>query len=123
MVGGVLNIALSLADIVIRRLRGRKVRQPSRDQVDDIAEPLASLAIRHLDMTKFGPDLADIVAAGGAASGYMREGPMTEPLEEQPPVVQVGMEHGVEEVPTTQLMPTPDYEAAYGSTPVVTYLS
>jgi hypothetical protein len=76
LIAGALGVAAMFAGWVISRRAGLQLREPTERQRDDIAAPLASVAVRHLDMTRLSPDLADMLEAGKAAGGYITDGPL-----------------------------------------------
>ena len=75
LLGGLLIVATRTLDYLAGR-RGRGFRQPTPDQRDGVALPLARIAVRHLPLGALGPDFADATAAVYAADDYLRDGPM-----------------------------------------------
>jgi len=84
------GLVLVVVGIVAGRLwvRGRQLREPTPAELADITEPLGRIAVRHLPMDAFSPDLADATQAVAATHRYVRRGPLvtrraddTEPLE------------------------------------------
>jgi hypothetical protein len=56
--------------------RNRAFRQPTPRERDDIARPLARIAVRHLPLDLIGDDLADITEATVATHDYVSAGPL-----------------------------------------------
>jgi hypothetical protein len=56
---------------------GRQLRRPSRRQLDDFGRPVGRILVRHFDMTRLGPDVADGIQAGIVAGDYLADGPLT----------------------------------------------
>ena len=79
VIGGLL-ILLTGTLALLANQRGRTFRQPTARQRDDIAEPLARIAVRHLPLDALGPDLADATAAAVALHSYVMDGPLTPPI-------------------------------------------
>lgn len=77
VVAGLIALACGLAFTAFSR-RGLIFRQPTREQVDDIAEPLGRIIARHLPTEIIGPDLLDGTAAAAAVHGYFIDGPLVE---------------------------------------------
>jgi len=75
VVAGLIALACGVAFTVFSR-RGLIFRQPTRGQVDDIADPLGAIIARHLPLDVVGPDLLDATAAAAAAHGYVIDGPL-----------------------------------------------
>ena len=59
-----------------RVTRGLELRTPTPRQRDDVAEPLARIACRHLPMDAVGPDLLDATTAAAALHTYALDGPL-----------------------------------------------
>lgn len=76
--GGVLLLA-AFAGRGVRK-RGAQLRQPTKRQADDIAEPLTRIACRHLPLAALGPDIPDFAAASAAIDGYLNDGPLIVPI-------------------------------------------
>lgn len=93
VIGAAIGVTMMLAGIVAARAFGRALRQPTKDERRDIARPLAAIAQRRLDMTKWTPDLVDGVTAAEAFGAYLQAGPIAPRLV---PVQHIGMEHGQE---------------------------
>jgi hypothetical protein len=56
--------------------RGLALRHPTDSEVRDFTEPIGRIAARHLDVSMFSPDLADVTAATAAAGTYVMSGPI-----------------------------------------------
>lgn len=73
-------VALAGAWIVQRRTRQeRTLRQPSDDELDDIALPLARIAARFVPASVLVPTLTDGIMAASAAGAYVTNGPIIVP--------------------------------------------
>lgn len=68
--GGLLVIVLGALGAMLAR-SGRRLRQPTPRQVDDIALPLGAIAARHLPTELIGRDLADLTQAAAATHRYI----------------------------------------------------
>lgn len=77
VVAGLIALACGVAFTLFSR-RGLVFRQPTRGQVDDIADPLGQIIARHLPTEIIGPDLLDGTAAAAAIHGYIIDGPLVE---------------------------------------------
>lgn len=75
VVAGLIALACGVAFTAFSR-RGLIFRQPTREQVDDVANPLGAIIARHLPLDIVGPDLLDATAAAAAAHGYVIDGPL-----------------------------------------------
>ena len=106
-IGAAIGVTAMLAGIVAARVFGRMLRPPTTDQRRDIAAPLARIAQRRLDLTKWSPDLVDGVEAAEAVGAYLQDGPIAPRLV---PVQHIGMEHGTDTPPADD--PTPTTPAA-----------
>ena len=88
VVAGLIALACGVAFTMFAR-RGLIFRQPTRGQVDDVADPLGAIIARHLPLDVVGPDLLDATAAAAAAHGYVIDGPLVvrpdSPLPEEIP--------------------------------------
>jgi hypothetical protein len=80
VLGGLFLIALGTVSFLARR-RERQLRMPTPRQLEDIAQPLARIACRHLPMDALGPDLIDGTEALVAVHGYVLDGPLIEPAD------------------------------------------
>ena len=80
MFGGILVLTVTWLSLAGRR-RGVKFRQPTVHQRDDIAEPLARIACRHLPMDALGPDFADATLSAAALHDYLLDGPLRQPID------------------------------------------
>lgn len=76
---GLIGMIVVVADGLIRRAeRDARLRRPSKDQVQALAEPVAALAVRYLPVGLVGPTILDITAAGSAVGSYLLDGPVVE---------------------------------------------
>lgn len=80
VLGGLFLIALGTISFLARR-RERQLRMPTPRQLEDIAQPIARIACRHLPMDALGPDLIDGTEALVAIHGYVLDGPLIEPAD------------------------------------------
>lgn len=76
VLGGLLLLLTGTLAVLASR-QGKTFRQPTPRQRDDIAEPLARIAVRHLPLEALGPDLADATAAAVSVHSYVMAGPLT----------------------------------------------
>ncbi len=94
LVKGLLKMAVVVVEAVMKRA-GREFRRPEEHQLDGVAQPLARVAVRHLDVSYISDDLMDLTEAGGALSDYILDGPVAPrmnyveqvgyPIEPEPP--------------------------------------
>jgi hypothetical protein len=84
VIGGLL-VLLTATLALLANQRGRTFRQPTVRERDDIAQPLARIAVRHLPLDALGPDLADATMAAVALHGYVMAGPLTPPISADSP--------------------------------------
>lgn len=88
VVAGLIALACGIAFTAFSR-RGLLFRQPTREQVDDVATPIGAIIARHLPTDIIGPDLLDGTAAAAAIHGYVIDGPLIarpdSPLPKEPP--------------------------------------
>lgn len=71
---GLLGLAVAGAGWLVRQKTKRKLRQPTKRQTNDVAEPLGRILLRHVDLTLFGPDITDLIAAGAGVGAYLNDG-------------------------------------------------
>jgi len=81
---GFVGLVVAGAAFLLRRTRGVDLRQPTEDQAEGMAKPLARLALRHVPAHLLNADLLDILSFGAATGAYLNDGPLTEPLYEDP---------------------------------------
>lgn len=84
VVGGLVKLLAAGAAWLLRRTRRVELRQPTREQLDGFAGPVASILMRHFDATAFTPDLVDVTLAASAAGVYAGDGPLLLPLAVDP---------------------------------------
>lgn len=92
-VAAILGVGLVALDWALRR-SGRKLRQPTEDQLNEIAEPTGKLALRYTPLDRAPESLVDIAALAKGISRYVKDGPIVEPLHE---VEHVGMPDNTEQ--------------------------
>lgn len=78
LVAGLLGLVVVGAAGLVRWRTKRKLRRPTVRQIDDIAAPLARIALRTADLSWLNPTLADLIAAGAATGEYLSDGPLLE---------------------------------------------
>lgn len=78
LVVGIVGLAFSAAGWIIRLRSGAQLRRPTKAQLREIAEPLAGILWRRVDLEKWGPDLADGIKATAATGAYVSEAPLIE---------------------------------------------
>lgn len=88
LVAGLLGLLmLGVAGLVRWSRRGRvQLRQPTPEQLDDIAAPLARIAMRHVPAALLTPDLVDAGLAGAAVANYVNDGQLVAPVDVDPGV-------------------------------------
>lgn len=90
VLGGLLLIAIGTVSFLLRA-RDKSVRQPTPRQLEDITDPLARIACRHLPLDALGPDLIDGTEALVAIHAYALDGPLV--LRAEGPDVEVEVPH------------------------------
>lgn len=70
VVAGLLVIVAGIAAGLLART-GRHLRQPTKQQVSEIADPIGRIAARHLPSEFIGRDLADVTEAAAATHAYV----------------------------------------------------
>jgi hypothetical protein len=80
--------------VAVRWRRGVRLRRPTGGQLREIAEPVGSILVRHLEITRLHGDLVDGLKAGAALSGYLEDGPLLEYVYPDP-----GIPDDLQEVP------------------------
>jgi hypothetical protein len=75
--GIVCVLTMGVSWLVMARTRGAaSLRQPTKQQARDIAQPLARIAARHVDASLLHPDLGDALMAISATGAYIGDGPL-----------------------------------------------
>lgn len=77
LVATIVGLGFIGAAWVVRQRKGRKLRQPTKAQKQNMAEPLARIAGRHVPVDWLNADLVDLVEAGSAFGAYVNDGPLT----------------------------------------------
>ena len=77
-VAGILLALAALGGWLLSR-RGLRLRRPTPEQAAEMAEPLTSIAIRHVDASVFGPDVIDVARIAAATGSYAGDGPLLTP--------------------------------------------
>lgn len=77
---GLLGVGFAIAAWAVRTryLRKRRLREPTRTHLKDIAEPLAAIGARHLPTEMLNQDLADAAQLAAAIGRYLGDGPVIE---------------------------------------------
>jgi hypothetical protein len=85
---GLLSLAVAGVAFAVRlRTQGAgQLRKPTSGQLDEIARPLSSIAYRHLDLERWGGDIADAIHTIAATGAYAGAGPLIEPAEHEPSI-------------------------------------
>lgn len=78
LVAGLLGLVAAGAALLVQ-VRGRTLRRPSKDHLNDMARPLARIGLRHVDTGVINADLIDVINAGTVLGDYLTEGPLTSP--------------------------------------------
>jgi hypothetical protein len=113
VVVAVVAIVCGAASLALGRL-GRRLREPTADQVADFAEPVAAILARHIPAEKLNADVADLAKASVPVSEWMRGGPIAPPA--AGPVRHIGMEHAA---PVDPVDPVDGGGGAYPPPPIV----
>jgi hypothetical protein len=79
-VAGILGMIASGVGLLVAWQLRRKLRRPTAEHLDDVAEPLARILARHVSADWLHVDLLDAVEVGNALRGYIDAGPLTEDL-------------------------------------------
>jgi len=76
LVVGILGLVVAGAAWWVSRRPGRRLREPTKTQSNDIAAPIARIALRHADLSWLGDDVADALKAAAATGAYLNSGPL-----------------------------------------------
>lgn len=76
-VRGLIAILTGTAAALLAR-NGRHLRQPTAEQIGDVADPLGAILARHLPTELLSDDLVDITSAAAGAHAYVLDGPLVE---------------------------------------------
>lgn len=79
LVVALLSIAFAGAGAIARWRKGYRLRQPDRDELKDMARPLASIARRHIPSHYLNADLADAAELAAAFTRYAEPEPILIP--------------------------------------------
>jgi len=66
------------------RRRGWELRVPDEKERADVAEPLARIGARHLDLSMLSPDVADATQAVAASAAYCQTSPLSRGVRIEP---------------------------------------
>lgn len=78
LVIALVGLGLTAGAVMVKRARpGRRLRRPSDKQVKDFAAPLSRILLRHVEIARLHPSLADGIAAAGAVGAYIEEDRLT----------------------------------------------
>lgn len=89
LVKGLTSVLLTVVDLGLGRIKGRRLRKPDAGQLDDFSAPVAGILTRHVDIGVFGPDVADATEAAAVIGDWLGDGPVTYPKPDT--VRQVGL--------------------------------
>lgn len=78
LVAGLLGLVVAGVATLVRLRRGVQLRRPTVGELDDVAAPLARIAVRHVPAGMLTNDLADVAAAAAATGAYLSVGPLIE---------------------------------------------
>jgi hypothetical protein len=84
---GLIGLLVPAAALVVRWRTRRKLRRPSTRQIDDMAAPLARIALRHADLDWLNADLTDMIHTGSALGAYLSDGPLLEGPDIDPGII------------------------------------
>lgn len=79
LVAGLLTVVAVGAAAIVRLRAKRKLRQPTDDQIREIAAPLGRIALRLVDLSWLGKNTFDAIQALTAAGAYVNDGPLLLP--------------------------------------------
>jgi hypothetical protein len=85
LIAGLLGLAAVGVALGVRRWARRTLREPTAKQLDEIAEPLASIAARHIPAAFLNDDLSDAAQAAAAIGHYLKAGKIITPLRQSQP--------------------------------------
>lgn len=71
-----LGLTVALAGWAVRVWSKQRLRRPTKEQLRDIAKPLARLAARTWDAAVVDKTLLDVIEAGAATALYLEDGPL-----------------------------------------------
>jgi hypothetical protein len=69
-------VAAAAFAVALRSRRTRRLREPTDEQYDDVARPVARILLRRLPATLLNPDLVDALMAGAGVGRYVNDGPL-----------------------------------------------
>jgi len=78
-ISGFLLVVLGFAAWALRR-RGFELRVPDEKERAEVADPVARIASRHLDLSMLSPDVADATQAVAATAAYAQTSPLSRGL-------------------------------------------
>jgi len=73
---GVMGIVFAGAAFVVRWRTRRRLREPSKQQLTDIASPLGRILLRHADLGWLSADISDGLKSAAATGAYLNDGPL-----------------------------------------------
>lgn len=78
LVIALVGLGVTAAAVMVKRARpGRRLRRPTDKQVKDFSAPLSRILLRHVEIARLHPSLADGIAAAGAVGAYIEEDRLT----------------------------------------------
>lgn len=75
MLAGLLAIGLGTAAVLLARA-GRQLRQPTREQLHGVTDPLGRILVRYLPLDVVADTLLDVTEAAAAGHDYVLDGPL-----------------------------------------------
>lgn len=93
LVAGILGLVVAGVAAVVAWRGRRELRRPTGQQLDDIAAPLARIAVRHVPAELLNADLADGLLAAGAIGAYLGDGKLI-----RPPTIDAGVPDNLAEL-------------------------
>ncbi len=118
IVVGLVGVGLALGAWVVAR-QGRKLRKPTKQQINDFARPVGAILARHTDLSWLGNDIEDLGQAAAVVTDYASEGPIAPKVN---PVEHVGMEKVQPPEPPVHSVPVVESYTTVPSPANVTYL-
>ncbi|HWB34594.1 MAG TPA: hypothetical protein VHA75_01070 [Rugosimonospora sp.] len=86
VVGGLLLAGIGLVGLVVRLRHDARLRKPTGKQLDDMAAPLARLALRYVPAEALSPTLLDVTGFVAATTEWLGDGPLLERAQVDPGV-------------------------------------
>lgn len=80
LVGGILAVVATVANVAVRFQMKRQLRQPTKRQRREIAAPAARILMRHAELSRLSKDLVDVLDLAAATGAYVGDGALLQPL-------------------------------------------